>query len=254
MEGNVLQRGTGGTGITGGNILKLHVAGQLLRLFFPVLLVAFQPQNRGQPVAAGHGLGKRDDEVRHLDQFNQNLGHIVIEGNHKALRQDTVLDLDGAHLHQNHHRQIDDHIGHGVHKGRNPSGGELAGGQAIGLLFKAHYLGVLLAEGPKDPDTCQILPGGGGHAVQRGLHPLVHGHRDEHNTKDNEAQHGNHPGEHQRRLKINGKGHNHGAEYHKRRPQQQPQSQVYAVLHLIDVGGHAGHHGGCAQLVNLAVA
>ena len=240
--------------ISGGHILKLHLSLQIRSRAGAVFLAGFQLQHGRHPVSAGDGLGDGDDQVCHLDQLHQNLGHIIVKCDNQALGQHAAFHLQRAHMHQQHHRQIDDHVGHGIHQGGNPSRGQLLAGHVLRFFLKGSNLRVLLAESPQYPNTRQILPGRGGHAVKGRLHPPVHGHGDQHNAKDDDAQHRNDPGEHQRRLKIDGKGHDHGAEHHKGRAQQQPQRQIHAVLHLIDVGGHAGDHGGCAQLIDLAVA
>ena len=57
----------------------------------------------------------------------------------------------------------------------------------------------------------------------------------EHNAKNDEAQHGNQRHKYQRGLEINGERHNHRTKDHKRRPQQQTQCQINAILHLVDI-------------------
>ena len=161
---------------------------------------------------------------------------------------------DGSHLHQQHHRQIDDHISHRVHQSRNTPGGQLPHRQALSSVLKAGYLRILLAEGTKNPDAGKILPGSGGHRVQCSLNPLIHGHSDEHDAENDQTQHGNDTGKDQSRPKVDGKGHEHGTENHKGRPEQQTQGQVHAALHLVDIGSHPGDHGGGAQLVDLVIA
>ena len=126
------------------------------------------------------------------------------------------MHLQGTNTHQQHHRQIDDHIGHRVHQGGNPSGGELPLGQLLGLALESSDFRVLHTEGPQHPNTSQVLPGGGGDAVQGGLYPLIHGHGNQHNAEYNHTQHRDDPQKHQSGLEINGKGHHHGAKHHKR--------------------------------------
>ena len=253
-EGDMLQRGAGRACVAGSHVPELHLAGEGAGGGASVFLIAFQIQHSGETVAAGNGLGQRDDQVCHFDQFHQDLRHIVIQGDHQALGEDAMLHLHRAHIHQNHHCQVDDHISHRVHQSGDAACGKLAGGEFLRLLFKALHLRVLLAEGTEHPDACQILPGGRGHAVQRSLDPLMHGHGDQHDAEHDQAQHGNDPGKHQCRLEINGEGHNHGAKHHEGRTQQQPQGQVDTVLHLVDIRSHPGDHGGGAQLIDLAVA
>ena len=250
----MLQRGVSRAVIPGGHVLKFHLSLQIRSRAGAVFLTRLQIQHRRHPVPAGDSLGDGDDQVCHLDQLHQNLGHIIVEGNDQSLCQHAAFHLQRTHMHQQHHRQIDDHVGHRVHQGGNPSCGQLLAGHVLRFFLKGRNLRVLLAESPQHPNARQILPGRGGHAVKGRLHPPVHGHGDQHNAENDDAQHRNDPGEHQRRLKIDGKSHDHGAEHHEWRAQQQPQCQVHAVLHLIDVGGHPGDHGGCAQLIDLTVA
>ena len=217
-------------------------------------LIVFDGQHRADPVGTGGSLGHVDDQVRHFNELHQDLGHIVVKGDHQALGQDAVLDPDGPYVHQDDNGQVDDHVGHRVHEGGDPPRHQLTPGQGLGPRFKALDLAVLFAEGPEDPDTGEILPGGRGHLVQPALDLLILGHGNEHDAKDNDAQHRDHPHEDQRRLGINGKGHNHSAEDHKGRPEQQPQRQIHAALDLIDVGGHSGNEGRGAQAVDLGIA
>ena len=253
MEADVLQRGIGRAAVLGRHIPEFHLSLQAACIQSARLLVAFQLQNRRHPVGTGQGFGDGDNQVGHLDQLHQNLGHIVIQGNHQALGQDAVLNLNGPYPHQQHHCQVDDHVGQRIHQRRNPACGKLAGSEGFRLTAESVHLIRFLAESPQHPHAGQVLPGGGGHAVQRPLHPTVHGHGNQHQAEHNHAQHRNHAGEYQCSVKINGKGHEHGAEYHKRRAKQQPQCQVHTVLHLVHIRGHPGNHGGASQLVHLAV-
>ena len=126
--------------------------------------------------------------------------------------------------------------------------------QGVVLLLEALVLGGLPAKGPDDPHAGEVLPGGAQHLVQARLHLLVPGHGPQHHAEHHHRQQGDGHHEHQRRGHVDGKGHHHGAEYHKGGAQQQPQGQVQAVLHLVDVAGHAGDKGGGAHGVHLGVA
>ena len=195
------------------------------------------------PAAAGCRFGHVNDEVCHLNELHQNLGHIVIQGNHHTLGQKPLLHLQRSLVHQKNNTHIDYHKGNGVKKRRNPSGKNLDPVQLFCFLLEFPDLALLLIEGPEDPHAGEVLPGGRGHILQPGLHPSVQGHGHKHNSKDNHTQQRNHPGKHQSGLKINGKGHNHGTEHHKGRPEQQPQGQVHAILHLVNIGSHPGNEG-----------
>ena len=126
--------------------------------------------------------------------------------------------------------------------------------QGVVLLLEALVLGGLPAKGPDDPHAGEVLPGGAQHLVQARLHLLVPGHGPQHHAEHHHRQQGDGHHEHQRRGHVEGKGHHHGAKHHKGGAQQQPQGQVQAVLHLVDVAGHAGDKGGGAHGVHLGVA
>ena len=203
--------------------------------------------------AAGCCLGHADDKVCHFDELHQNLGHIVIKGNHHALGQQALVDLQRTLVHQENNAHVDYHEGNGVKQGRNPSGKNLDPVQLFCFLGEFLYLALLLIEGPKNPDTGEILPGGRGHILQSGLDPPVQRHGHKHNAENNHAQQRNHPGKYQSGLEIDGKGHDHGAEHHKRRPEQQPQGQIHAILHLVDIRCHPGNESAGTQGIHIRI-
>ena len=116
-------------------------------------------------------------------------------------------------------------------------------GQLLSLLLKGIDFCLFLTEGPQHPNTCQILPGGRSHAVQLSLDPAVHRHGDQHDTEDHKTQHRDHARKDRSSFDINGKGHDHCAEYHKGRPEQQSQGQIYAILDLVHIRSHPCDHG-----------
>ena len=154
---------------------------------------------------------------------------------------------------QQHHRQIHDHECNGIHQCGNTARTKLPSSQFLRTVRKILDLALLHAKRPQHTHTGKILAGSRSHLVQRCLHALVHGHGDQHDAKNDQAQHRNQSGKHKRRIKINGECHDHGAEYHEGRPKQQPQGQIHTVLHLIDIGGHAGHHSGCTDGIDLGI-
>ena len=233
---------------------KFHLPGKGAFGAGAVFLTGGELQNRGNPLAAGHGLCQVDDQVRRLDQLHQDLRHIVIQGDYQALGQDTGIHLPGPQLHQQNHRQIHYHQCHRVQQCRDPRRTSLPCGKCAGFLAEALNLVLLLAERPQNTNAAEVLPGGRGHTIHVPLNTAVHRHGNQHDTKYDQAQHQNQPQENQSRLGINGKSHHHGTQHHKRRPQQQPQSQVHAVLQLVDIRCHTGDHGGAAHFIDLAVA
>ena len=59
---------------------------------------------------AGNCLGNQDDQVCHLDQFNQDLGHIVYKGNDFTLTDDTGIYSSGTYPDHSYGSNINDHI------------------------------------------------------------------------------------------------------------------------------------------------
>ena len=127
-------------------------------------------------------------------------------------------------------------------------------GQGVVLRLKAAGLRLFPAKGPDDPHAGQVLPGVPQHPVQAGLHLFVPGHGPQHDAEHHHRQQGDRHYKDQRRGHIDGKGHHHGPKHHKGGAQQQPQGQVQAVLHLVDVTGHAGDQGGGARRIHLCKA
>ena len=126
-------------------------------------------------------------------------------------------------------------------------------GQIIGLLFEGSNLCLFLTKSPQHSHTGQILPGGRSDPIQLPLDAAVHGHCDQHNAENDQAQQRDHTCKDRRGPGINGKSHDHGAEHHKRRPEQQPQSQIHTVLHLVHIGSHPGHHGRGTHCVDFRI-
>ena len=152
-EADALQRIGRSAGIADGNILKFHTSGNRIHRFTPVGRCSFDLKHIPQPVAGSHRLGDGDDQICHLDQLHQDLGHIIVQGNDHTLGQNTALYLQCAHLNQCNNGNVDDRIGQRIHDGRDPTGGKLAGGQIPGLALKILDLLVFLAESPQDANA-----------------------------------------------------------------------------------------------------
>ncbi len=158
-----------------------------------------------------------------------------------------------AGIHQPDDCKIDENVGHRVHERRDPPHILLCPGQILIAGVKAADLLLLLAEGTDHPDAGEVFPGCTEHAVQFSLHPFVQGDAPEHDAEYHQGQHRNGGCKDQRCLYINGERHNHGAKYHKRRAQQQPEGQIHTGLNLVHITGHAGNEGGGAYGVQLCV-
>ena len=219
----------------GGDVFKDHCTLQALGLQSPIGLVGLNIQHRCHTTGACRRLGHGNNEICHLHQLHQDLGHIIIEGDDQSRGQHAVFHLPGAVVDKPYHRQIHQRKGQRIQQRGDPSRSILLLHQVSRTALKRRDFVRLFAESPEDPDACQILPGGGSDPIQASLNTLVHGHGDEHDAKDHHAEHRDQPHKNQCRLCINGECHDHGAENNEGRPQQQPQRQVHTVLQLIDV-------------------
>ena len=152
-----------------------------------------------------------------------------------------------ASAQEGHHSQVQDHIGHRIQQIGNPTYPELELVQQPVSPGKLCNFLLLLPKRPQNPHTGEILPGGRRHAIQPVLHLPVHGNRHQNDGKNHRQQYRNRHDKHRCPRDVNGKGHNHGAKHHKGGPKQQAQGQVYPVLQLVYIAGHASDHGRRAQ-------
>ena len=203
---------------------------------------------------AGQRLADLDDQVGQLDQLDQNLVHIVHQGDQVAGSHAAHVDLDGAGPQQGHDGQVDEHIGQGVGQGGQVAHFQLQAGQlAVGLL-KALDLACLLAEGAHHPHAGQVLPRQAQHLVQPALHLAVERGRHRHDAEHHHRQRRDGDDEDQRRLEVDGKSADHGPDHHKGAAQKQPQEHIQPALDQVDVAGHPGDEGGSADGVHLGKA
>ena len=132
------------------------------------------------------------------------------------MRQNACFHLHCTDPDQEDHGEVDNYIGHRIHQSGNTASKKLPVRQFQGIFFKGRNLTVLFAERAKHTHTGKILPGRGGNAVQRSLHPFVHRHRQQHQAKYNHAQNWDNTSENQRRLKVNSERHDHCAKDYER--------------------------------------
>lgn len=117
-------------------------------------------------------LRQRDDQIRHLNQLDENLAHVIIQRDDLPLRQRAHLHAHRAGVNQHDHRRVDDHIGRRVHHRGDAADGKLHAGEELKLVLKLRALRVLLAEGANHANARQIFAGRRGYAVQL---PLARG-------------------------------------------------------------------------------
>ena len=79
-----------------------------------VLNAALHLKYAVHPVHAGNCLGYNDNQVCHLYELYQNLGHVIYQGNHLSLGNDTAVRLFRSHPYDGHHGYVYNDIGHRV--------------------------------------------------------------------------------------------------------------------------------------------
>ncbi len=136
-------------------MVKLHCIGEILRCrrLFRCIQGGTDLKDGLDPVAACHGLGDIDNQVCQLDQFHQDLRHVVVQGYHSSLGNEPCLHPKGTGIHQPDDRKIDENVSHRVHECRDPPHIFLCSGQILVAGVKAADLLLLLAEGTNHPDT-----------------------------------------------------------------------------------------------------
>ena len=202
----------------------------------------------------GQRLAHLHDEVGQLDQLDQDLVHIVDQRDDVAGGHAPDVDLDAAHIQQRHDGKVDDDIGQRVHQGGDVADVELHLRQQLVGVLEAVHLGLLLVEGADDADAGEVLAGQAQHAVEPRLNRLIQGSGDDHDAEDHDAQQRDGHHEDEGGAEIDRKGHDHRAEHHEGTAQEQPEEEVQAALHLIDVAGHPGDEGAGAHGVHLGEA
>lgn len=243
-------------GIAHGNAVKHDAAVRRVerRGLFAVLLRGLDGKNAGDAVAAGRRLGERDNQIRHFDQLDENLAHVVVQRDDLSLRQRAHLHAQRARVDQQNHRRVDDQIGDGVHHRGDAAYPQLHAGEQLNLALKLFVFRVLFAEGANHAHARQVFARRGGYTVQLALNVAVHRNRNQHDGEHDDAQRNDHARENHRAARVDGEGHDHRAEDDERRAQQQAQAHVHARLHLVDVAVHAGDERGGAHRVQLRVA
>ena len=120
-KGNIAQSGRAARRIGKRHAVKLdrgHVF-LLLRIFLRHIETALERQNRRHTLCARRSLRHTENEVRHLDELDEDLRHVVIKRQHLSLRQNALVDLSAAHAQNCDNGKIDHHIRHGVKERRN---------------------------------------------------------------------------------------------------------------------------------------
>ena len=201
----------------------------------------------------GHGFCDVQNQIGKLDEFNQNLRHVVIKRDQLALRDHALVYPDAAHAQNRNDSQIDDHIRQRIEKCGKLSDELLCRKQISGLFCEAFRFCLFTGKGADNAHAGQILLRCAGYAVKPCLHTPVERNAAEHDGKHDGKEHRNRHGEDECRFHINGKGHDHRAENHDGGAQQQPERQIKARLHLIHVARHARDERRCAEPVKFGI-
>ena len=203
---------------------------------------------------AGQSAGHRDDKISQAQQADQNLVHIVDERDDLALGQCAIVDFMAAAQQQSNDGQVDDQVGQRVHQRRDAACHRLDVPQVVVRFHKRGQLVRLAGECPHHARAHVVFTGQQSDFVQTVLGIMVDGHRGAHNQINDQRDHDSRRHEQQCQPRADGVRHDQRANYDKRAAQQQAQRQVDAVLHLVDITGHAGDKRRGANAVQFAVA
>ena len=252
-EGNMLQARIAGGAVADGNVLKGKADRAVRHRGFAVFLRGLLKQDVVHAPGAGAGLGQRDDQVCQLDQFHQDLGHVVVQGDQLSLGQCAAVHLPGAGADEENDAGVQYKEGQGIQRGCQPPGEQLDPGQRLIQLREAFGLVLFLHKGADHPHAGQVFAGGAGDAVKVFPHLLLQGHRPQDDAEDDQEQDDDHGGEDQRTPGVNGECHDQRAENHKGGAQQQAQPEVDTRLHLVDIPGNPGNQRGGAEMIQISI-
>ena len=170
-----------------------------------------QPHGRGKhganARARGARLGDKNDEIRHFNELNENLRHVVIQRHDLTLREIAGIDLHTAAPDDGKDGEIDDDISKRVEQGRKTARKALKSGQLAVDLGKTLHAFVLAHKGTHHACAHKRLTRATEHRVKLCLHAAEHRDADKHNAKHHQTQQNDQAKENQRRLRINGEGH-----------------------------------------------
>ena len=196
-------------------------------------------QQLADAAAAGDRARDVQDQISKLDEFHQNLRHVVIERDDLPLRERAGVDAHRAGAQDGDDGEVDDHVGQRVQQ-RGDAADESLHVRKIGVFLRKRIrLPVLQTEGTDDADAVEIFARRAEDAVELFLHPAIERDAGKHDREHNGKQRRDRHDEDERGLRIDGEGHDHRAEHDERRAQQEPQREIQAILHLIHVAGEA---------------
>ena len=213
-----------------------------IRLFFKHAL---------DPVRTRQCFRDRNDQIRKLHQFHQNLGHIVEQRHNLTLRQFPDIDPDRTGVYKHDHRPVDHNISKRIHQSRNTSDKLLCPGEKLIILLKPAFFILFFVKCPNHSRPRQILSRHQKDLIQMRLHLLIERHRHQHDGKYDHSKQRNRYYKHKSRFDIDHKRHDHRPEDDERGTKQQTKRQIQPGLHLIQVTRHPGDKGRCPNRIHL---
>ena len=112
-----------------------------------------QVENALHAAGACERLRQRQNQVRHLDQLDENLRHIVVKRNHGALAQQSGINPERADIDEHEKREINHYIGEGVHQSGDAPDKELLFREGFVARIEFAHLFLFLAERPQHADA-----------------------------------------------------------------------------------------------------
>ena len=117
---HVLQSRLGGIAVSERNIVKFQSGCVFVTALGTALAhIGFEFHNRRNPCRGRNRLCKRDDKLCQNDKRNQNLGQIVHESDHFALKHFAVPNSVSALLYNRDNRKIDNDVCQRIEQSRN---------------------------------------------------------------------------------------------------------------------------------------
>ena len=195
-----------------------------------------------------------EDEIRELDELDEDLRQIVIQRDQLPLREVAALHAQRAAAHEQDDGDVHDDIRQRIEKRRNAPDERLRTVQPPGIAGERGDLPVLLQKRAQHAHAREVFAHAVGHAVQPLLHAAVERDAGEHHAEHHGKQRRDRTHKNKRQPRVHRKRHDHRAEHHERRAQQQPQREVESRLHLVHIARHAREQRRGTQPVKIRIA
>jgi hypothetical protein len=174
------------------SILECHIAENHSRCLHPYRLKgtvgagvghgAADSQDIPDPPCTGNGFIHGHNQAAQFHQFDDHLGHVVIQSHHIPLGQIAQLDPQGPLADQYHRGQVHQQVRGGSHHRRPVAHLQIPAGHGLVPVIEFFHFVPFPAEGPDHPHPGQVLPGGLEQPVQGPLHPGEQRHAADHDA------------------------------------------------------------------------